>query len=127
MELYDAVTARLTMLGYCAAEDDTPALEYLTDKCRAALLTDINHKELPDGLFYTLADMVAGAFLHEKLAAGTLEIEGLDFSSAKSISEGDVSITFDGADSAETRFRAQLDAMTHPSESVLGAFRRLRW
>lgn len=132
MEVYEAVVPRLAMLGYSATEDDKPALEYLIAKCRVELLTNINHKEVPNGLFYTLVDMVAGSFLHEKLAAGGLEIEGVDFAQQpKSITEGDVKVDFagasDGVSSGEARFRVQLDAMMHPPESVLGAFRRLRW
>lgn len=132
MEVYEAVVPRLAMLGYSATEDDKPALEYLIAKCRVELLTNINHKEVPDGLFYTLVDMVAGSFLHEKLAAGGLEIEGVDFAQQpKSITEGDVKVDFagtsDGVSSGEARFRARLEAMMHPPESVLGAFRRLRW
>ncbi len=132
MGVYEAAVARLAMLGYTATEEDEPALEYLIAKCRVELLTNINHKELPNGLSYTLADMVAGSFLQDKLAAGGLEIEGVDFSrQPKSITEGDVKVDFagasDGASSAEARFRSQLDAMIHPSERVLGAFRRLRW
>lgn len=132
VEVYDTVVFRLAMLGYTATEDDKPALEYLIAKCRAELLTNINREEVPDGLFYTLADMVAGSFLHEKLAAGCLEIEGVDFSQQpKSITEGEVKVDFagvsDGVSSAEARFRSKLDAMTRPPESVLRAFRRLRW
>lgn len=132
MDVYEAVVSRLAMLGYQATEQDKPALEYLIAKCRVTLLANINHKEVPEGLSYTLADMVAGSFLHEKLAAGGLEIEGLDFDQpAKSITQGDIKVDFagvsDGVGSAEARFRSQLDAMMHPPESVLGAFRRLRW
>jgi len=133
MELREAVTLRLSMLGYALTEGDAPALDYLEEKCRQDLLTSIHHKELPEGLFYTLADMVAGVFLQERLAAGTLEIEGMDFSGggAKSITEGDISVTFagasDGVDSPESRFLARLAAMTHPAEDVLGAYRRLAW
>lgn len=132
MDVYDAVVPRLAMLGYTAAEEDRPGLEFLIARCRAELLADINHKEVPEGLFYTLVDMAAGSFLHEKLAAGGLEIDGMDFAQQpKSITEGDVKVEFagasDGAGSAETRFRSKLDAMMHPPESVLGAFRRLRW
>lgn len=86
----------------------------------------------PAAAIYTLVDMVAGSFLQDKLSAGGLEIEGLDFSTAvKSITEGDVSTTFagasDGVSSPEGRFLATLDGMVHPSEKILGAFRRLRW
>ena len=132
MDLREAVTLRLSMLGYTLTEEDAPALDYREAKCRQDLLTSIHHKELPEGLFYTLADLVTGAFLEGRLAAGTLEIAGLDFSSApKSITEGDVSVTFagasDGVDTPENRFLARLAAMAHPAEDVLGAYRRLAW
>ena len=132
MDVYEAVVSRLAMLGYQVTEQDKPAIDYLTSKCRVALLASIHHKDVPDGLIYTLVDMVAGSFLQDKLDAGTLEIEGLDFSpAAKSITEGDVSVTFagasDGSASAEVRFAAALASMVHPSEKILGAFRRLKW
>ena len=90
------------------------------------------HKAVPDGHVYTLVDMAAGSFLQDKLNTGGLEIEGLDFSTAvKSITEGDVSTTFagasDGVSSPEGRFLATLDGMVHPSEKILGAFRKLKW
>lgn len=132
MDVYEVVVSRLAMLGYQATEQDKPAIDYLTGKCRVTLLASIHHKDVPDGLIYTLVDMVAGSFLQDKLAAGGLEIEGLDFSTdAKSITEGDVSVTFagasDSASSPEGRFLATLDSMVHPSEKILGAFRRLKW
>lgn len=132
MDVYEAVVSRLAMLGYQATEQDKPAIDYLTGKCKVALLASIHHKDVPDGLIYTLVDMVAGSFLQDKLAAGGLEIEGLDFSTdTKSITEGDVSVTFaganDGTSSPEGRFLAALDGMAHPSEKILGAFRRLKW
>ena len=132
MDVYEAVVSRLAMLGYQATEQDKPAIDYLTGKCRVTLLASIHHKDVPDGLIYTLVDMVAGSFLQDKLAAGGLEIEGMDFSTdTKSITEGDVSVTFaganDGTSSPEGRFLAALDSMVHPSEKILGAFRRLKW
>ena len=132
VEAYEAAAARITMLGYTATDEDRPALAYLTARCEAELLADINHKTVPDGLRSTLSDMAAGAFLKDKLASGTLEMEGLDLSgSARSITEGDVSVTFAGASegstSPEGRFLAALEGMVRPPEKILGAFRRLRW
>ena len=133
MTVYEAVVARLAMLGYTLTKTDTPGLEYLISKCERAILDNINHKVLPDGLFHTLVDMVAGQFLFDKKAAGALDgVEGFDFSApAKSITEGDVSITFagasDGAASAEARFDAMLDKLIHPADSIFAAYRRMRW
>ena len=130
VEIYEAVVPRLAMLGYSATEADKPALEYLIAKCRVELLTNINHKEVPEGLFYTLVDMVAGQFMFNKKAAG--DLEGFDFEApVKSITEGDVSVTFaggsDGASSAEARFDALLSKLMHPAQSTLAAYRRMRW
>lgn len=130
MTVNEAVALRLAMLGYTVTEDDNTGLEYLTGMCERTLLANINHKILPEGLFYTLVDMVAGQFLFNKKAAGALE--GFDFTApTKSITEGDISITFagasDGVNSAEARFDAVLAKLMRPAESTLAAFRRMRW
>ena len=129
--VYEAVVARLAMLGYTVTDDDKTGLEYTIHKCEAELLANINHRKLPPPLFYTLVDMVAGQYLYDKKAAGGLG-EGFDFEApAKSITEGDISVTFagasDGASNAESRFDAMLAKLMHPAESTLAAFRRLRW
>lgn len=131
MTVYEAVVARLAMLGYTVTDDDKTGLEYTIHKCEAELLANINHRKLPPPLFYTLVDMVAGQYLYDKKAAGGLG-EGFDFEApAKSITEGDISVTFagasDGASNAESRFDAMLAKFMHPAESTLAAFRRLRW
>lgn len=131
MTVYEAVVARLAMLGYTVTDDDKTGLEYTIHKCEAELLANINHRKLPPPLFYTLVDMVAGQYLYDKKAAGGLG-EGFDFNApAKSITEGDISVTFagasDGASNAESRFDAMLAQLMHPAESTLAAFRRLRW
>ena len=126
VEVYEAAVLRLAMLGYTVTEQDKAGLEYIIAKSENELLGSINHQELPMGLRFTLADMAAGGFLFEKKAAGVLE--GFDFSAqAKSISEGDISITFDTASSPEARFDAVLARLMHPSESVLAKYRRFAW
>ena len=130
MTVFEAVVLRLAMLGYKVIEDDTPGLEYLISKCEKDILADINQNALPDGLFYTLVDMVAGQFMFNKKASG--DLEGFDFEApVKSITEGDVSVTFaggsDGASSAEARFDALLSKLMHPAQSTLAAYRRMRW
>lgn len=133
MTVYEAVVPRLAMLGYDVTESDRSGLDYLISKCEMEILDSINRDVLPKGLFYTLVDKVAGQFLYDKKAAGKLDgVGGYDFSApAKSISEGDVSVTLagasDGAISAEARFDALLDNLMHPKESILAAYRRMRW
>lgn len=130
MTVYEAAVLRLAMLGYEVTEDDKAGLEYTINKCEKDILANINQKVLPDALFYTLVDMVAGQFMYDKKAAGALE--GFDFEApAKSISEGDISVTFagasDGVNTAEARFDALLATLMHPTESTLAAYRRMRW
>lgn len=130
MTVYEAVVLRLAMLGYEVTENDKPGLEYTINKCERDILVNINHKVLPDGLFYTLVDMVAGHFLFDKKAFGGLE--GFDFEApVKSITEGDISVTMsgasDGVNTAEARFDAVLAKLMRPLESTLAAYRRMRW
>ena len=133
MTVYEAVVSRLAMLGYTVTDNDETGLNFLIDKCEKDILAGINQRVLPDGLFYVHVDMGAGQFLFDKKAAGGLDgLEGFDFSApVKSITEGDVAITFagasDGASSAEARFDALIAGLMRPSESTLAAFRRMRW
>ena len=133
MTVNEAVSSRLAMLGYTVKETDGPGLEYQINRCEQTILNSINHKVLPDGLFYVLVDMVAGQFLFDKKNAGELDgVDGFDFSApAKSITEGDVSVTFagagDGVNSAEARFDEMLSKLIHPDERTLAAYRRMRW
>jgi len=132
MTVHDAVVLRLAMLGYTTTDGDGAALAYLIDKCERDILDNINQTEMPDGLFYTLVDMVAGQFLFDLKAAGKLSGDSFDFEApAKTITEGDVSVTFmgasEGAQTAEARFDALLDTLMHPADSILAAYRRMRW
>ena len=77
-------------------------------------------------------DLVTEFYIGELPVVRLDGVEGFDFSApAKSITEGDVSVTFagasDGAASAEARFDALLDKLIHPPNSILAAYRRLRW
>nr|DAQ76782.1 MAG TPA: head to tail adaptor [Caudoviricetes sp.] len=129
MDILAAVTARLSALGYTADEADKGALEYNTAKAETYLKSSTNQLEVPEGLLYVWADMAAGYFLTDKKASGGLS-DTYDFGApAKSISEGDTSVTFALADSGsfEEQFDAMLEKMTHPNEELILAFRRLVW
>lgn len=129
MDMLAAVTARLSSLGYAVTEADKGALDYNIAKAETYLKVSTNQLAVPEGLSYVWADMAAGLFLTDKKAAGGLS-DTYDFEApAKSISEGDTSVTFAIADagSFESQFDAMLDRMTHPDESLILAFRRLAW
>lgn len=129
MAILAAVTARLSALGYTVTEADNMALDYNVKKAEATLRGATNQPEVPEGLFYVWADMAAGLFLTDKKASGVLS-DTYDFEApAKSISEGDTSVTFAIADAGtfENQFDAMLDKMIHPDDSLILAFRRLVW
>jgi len=129
VDVLAAVTARLSALGYSVNEADNAALDYSIKKAEAALRAAANQPEVPEGLFYVWADMAAGLFLADKKASGALN-EVFDFSApAKSISEGDTSVSFAITDGGtfETQFDAMLAKLIHPDPDLILAFRRLVW
>ncbi len=129
MKICEGVAERLSAIGYEVGEDDKNAVIYCINKAEAALKVRTNQNVLPDGLFYVWVDMAAGYFLTDKKSNGALD--GIfDFSApAKSISEGDTSVTYAIASSGtfEDQFDAMLAKMTHPDNEVILRYRRLTW
>lgn len=129
MDIRATVITRLTALGYTVTEGDLVALDYYIGKAENVIRVKTNQLEVPEGLLYVWADMAAGMFLQDKKAAGSLACL-YDFTApAKSVSEGDTSVTFAiaGAGSFEDQFNATLARMVNPNEEVYLAFRRLVW
>lgn len=129
MDILATVITRLAALGYSVIDTDSAALEYNISKAEAQLKAETNQREVPEGLFYVWVDMAAGLFLTDKKAAGALA-EVYDFDApAKSISEGDTSVTFAIADtgSFEDQFDAMLAKMITPDPDLIIAHRRLVW
>lgn len=127
--IFTTVVSRLAELGYVATDIDNTAIRRNIDKAEAQLRAETNQREVPEGLFYVWVDMAAGLFLSDKKAAGALN-DVYDFSApAKSISEGDTSVTFAIADtgSFEDQFDAMLAKMTTPDPDLIIAYRRLVW
>lgn len=129
MDIFATVFTRLTALGYTVAGADDVAIRYNIEKAELILKTKTNLHEIPTELFYIWVDMAAGMFLADKKAAGALS-EQYDFSApAKSISEGDTSVSFAIADtgSTEDQFDTMISKMIHPNEETILAYRRLQW
>lgn len=129
MDILATVITRLAALGYSVVDTDNAVLEYNISKAEAQLKAETNQREVPEGLFYVWVDMAAGLFLTDKKAAGALA-EIYDFDApAKSISEGDTSVTFAIADtgSFEDQFDTMLAKMITPDPDLIIAHRRLVW
>ena len=120
---------RLSTLGYTVTEGDLLSLEFYISKAESDLKDKTNQSKLPQELIYIWIDMAAGAFLTDKKAAGALN-DIYDFEApAKSISEGDASVTFAIADTGtfESQFDAMLAKMVTPDNDIIAAHRRLAW
>lgn len=133
MSLYEAVVARLSILGYNITQTDSEnsAVTYSINLAAERIKANINRKEIPEELSNAHVDMAAGLFLKDKKATGQLDNNFIFSAPAKSITEGDVSITFagasDGSSTPEARFDAMLDSLINPSQSIFATFRRLKW
>lgn len=129
MDIHASVIARLETLGYSVTEADHPEIDYNVEKAETELKVSTNQFEVPEGLNYVWVDMAAGMFLNDKKASGALN-SVYDFEApAKSISEGDASVTFAIADtgSFEDQFDTMLAKMITPDADLIIAFRRLVW
>lgn len=129
MDILTAVTARLSALGYTVTEADSSALDFDIKKAEETLKILTNQNEVPEELFYVWVDMAVGLFLVDKKASGALD-DVFDFSApAKSISEGDTSVTFAIADngSLANQFDAMLAKMLRPDPELIARYRRLVW
>ena len=127
MDILDKVTERLAMLGYTAGESDSKGITYNIEKAEKDLKARTNLSEVPEGLSDVWIDMAAGMFLSDKKAIGGLG-ESYDFSAAvKSVSEGDTSVTFGDAFTAEEQFDALLARMIEPDAERIIAVRKILW
>lgn len=129
MDIYNDVVVRLGQLGYTVETGTAPdaAVNYSINRAAEKIKANINRTDIPDGLHYTWVDMAAGLFLFDKKAAGQLG-EGFDFSApTKKITEGDVSVEFDGGSTPEARFDKLLENLINPPAYLFARFRRFVW
>lgn len=132
MDIFELTCERIKQMGYTPCiENDYKPIHYNVAKAENYIKAQINDKIIPIELCFVWSDMAAGYFLRDKKATGTLG-ENFDFSApAKSITEGDISVTFagaaDGVLSNEARFDKVIDKLINPDKSVFFAFRRFKW
>ena len=131
MNVFELTCERMKQIGYTPAVEEYPTVEYCIAAAENYIKAQINDKIIPVELCFVWSDMAAGYFLRDKKATGALGND-FDFSApAKSITEGDISVTFagaaDGVLSNEARFDAIIDKLINPDKSVFFAFRRFKW
>lgn len=124
------VAERLSTLGYKINEGDTTALQLAINGTEQYIKNFCNISDIPSELYYVAVDMAAGTLLKTKRSIGIDTLEGIDLESdnIKSISEGDVSITYnsDSSNSATARYNTLLDKLCNRKNELI-PFRKMRW
>lgn len=126
----DDVILRLQTLGYNIDEGDNAALEYVINGTEQYIKNFCNISEIPDELYYVAVDIAAGTLLKSKHSIDINVCENIDFESdsIKSITEGDVSVTYnsDSVNSAAAKYSTFLDKLCKRDKDLI-AFRKMRW
>ncbi len=128
MELLEKVKERLKSFGYEVTEEDSLALTFGIEKVAQSIRNECNQPEVPQELEYVHIDWVCSDFLGTKYSFGLLNLDSLDLGGVlTSVTEGDVSISFDNALSDDARFQMMLKQLNETGKDELLCFRRLRW
>jgi hypothetical protein len=134
MDIKKQVIIRLKALGYMtgSSAQERAGVRDAINRAERWIKNETNQKEVPLGLLHIWAGMAAAMYLSELQFSGKLDPEIYDFDApAKTITEGDTSVTFfgasDGVLTPQARFNKTLENMQNPSQSQLAAYRRIRW
>lgn len=122
------VVIRLQCLGYDVSEGDSVTLENAVRETVHYIKAYCNIKEIPRELYDTAVDMAAGRVLRDKLATGSGVCGNIDFDDEgiKSVTEGDVSVTFSDSSGKTSRYENLIDSLCNKND-VLICYRRVRW
>lgn len=128
MDLQEKVRERLRSLGCEVTDTDDVSLTFVISMTEQSIKNQCNLSEVPEELHYVLIDWACGEFLATKYGSGQLDLETLDLNGAlASISEGDVSLSFDNSVSDEVKMQTLIAALKCTGKDELVCFRRLRW
>lgn len=125
MSIVELIQARLQGLGL-----DVPAEAELTFSISRAenyIKSFCNISEIPQALNFALCEIACGYFLQDGMLLNN--ISGIDISvgQEKSISEGDVSVSYGDVKSAEDKIKNLIDSMFKNTKTELIKYRRLVW
>ena len=124
----EMVLKRLVSFGYFLKEDDSWELSFVMLNVENHIKNSCNTASIPQGLFHVATDMICGEFLMNRKNSGRLELSDLDLSGAiTSISEGDVSISFDTNSTDEQKFNQLMNYLMNKGKGDFVCFRKLKW
>ena len=123
-----AVLNRLTSFGYLPKEEDSWELSFVMLNVENHIKNSCNTTSIPEGLLNVAVDMTCGEFLMNRKNSGRLEISDLDLSGAvASISEGDISISFDTNSTDEEKFNQLINYLINKGKGDFVCYRQLKW
>lgn len=112
----DALRERLSDMGFEVEENEDDSLTRAWERAEEGIKNAINCEKVPEELRFTLLDIAAGEYL---LAVKTKS--GGD--RIKSVSEGDVSVTFDEMSDTDML----IDRLLESGREEMLSFRRIAW
>lgn len=121
------MTLRLLYLGYVVGESDDWALQFICNQVENEIKNQCNINSIPPDLQNAVVDRVCGAFLFSKKQSG--QLVSFDLSPvAKSISEGDVSVSFsEQCKTPEQRLDSLIEALQSSTKGQLAIYRCIKW
>lgn len=123
-ELKKAVVQRLKMFGVDGTDPEiSDMLDYIISARLEHIANDLNLDFVPQGLFFTVVEMMAGTYLLTAYMSGSNSSVSVD--TIKTISEGDTSITY--AVEGSTSGAETLKAMADGNKGELSRYRRIQW
>ncbi len=122
------VIIRLQSLGYDINEGDGVTLENAIRETVCYIKAYCNINKIPKELYDTAVDMAVGRVLRDKLATGSSVCENIDFDDEgiKTVTEGDVSVTFMDSSEKTSRYEELIDRLCN-KDDLLVCYRKLRW
>ncbi|MBC6681312.1 hypothetical protein [Zhenpiania hominis] len=124
MDILQEAQARLESFGVAV---DGPAIAFIVELVKEKIRNFCNIDEVPEDLFYTAVDMVCGEYLYQMQNLGKLDAEIFPVDAAiKSISEGDVKVSFMDNASASDRLTTLIQTLRGTDQDLM-AYRRLKW
>ncbi len=112
----ETLRERLSDMGVETEENEESELKRALERAETCIMNAINCESVPEELRFTLLDIAAGEYL---LAVKSRE----DGKMVKSVSEGDVSVTFGDESDIDTL----IDTLLGSGREEMLSFRRLRW
>ena len=124
----ESVINRLISFGYPPKDVDLWELSFIMLDVENRIKNSCNTTSIPEGLNCIAVDMICGQFLMNRKNSGRLELSNLDLSGAiTSITEGDVSISFDAGSTDEQRFNQLINYLMTKGEGEFVCYRKLKW